>query len=99
MSFLLFHDTNVFLSFFHFADDDLESLRQLIELVKDQDVVLLLPKQVRQEFDRNRDGKVLEAVKALEDAKLPTGYPRLCHYYEEYEALATLEGLRATRRW
>jgi transposase len=54
LSFLLFLDTNVFLSFFHFADDDLESLRQLTKLVKDQDVVLLLPEQVRQEFESKR---------------------------------------------
>jgi hypothetical protein len=31
---LLFFDTNVFLSFFHFSKDDLDALRQLVVLVK-----------------------------------------------------------------
>jgi len=57
---VLFLDTNVYLSFFHFTKDDLDQLRQLAVLVKHKDVTLLLPDQVIEEFRRNRDGKVLE---------------------------------------
>jgi PIN domain len=87
MSQLLFLDTNVFLSFFHFSADDLEALRQLSVLVKRKKVTLLVPDQVVREFHRNRDGKVAEAVKQLQTAKLPTQYPRLCQDFPEYKQM------------
>ncbi len=86
---LLFLDTNVFLSFFHFSADDLESLRQLAVLVKAKKVTVLIPEQVLHEFGRNRDTKVAEALKQLEAAKLPTQYPRLCQDFEEYKEMRT----------
>jgi hypothetical protein len=39
------------------------------------------------EFHRNRDGKVAEAVKQLQTAKLPTQYPRLCQDFPEYKQM------------
>jgi predicted nucleic acid-binding protein len=100
MGLLLFLDTNVFLSFFHLSSDDLETLRQLTELVSRKHVTLLLPDQVVHEFHRNRDGKVAEALKLLEGSKLPEVYPRLCHDYPEYSELRSklteYEDLRRT---
>lgn len=58
MSLLLFLDTNVLLSFFHFADDDLESLRQLTELVKEQEVVRVQATLHRRCNSRLRDLRV-----------------------------------------
>jgi hypothetical protein len=87
LSQLLFLDTNVFLSFFHFSADDLEALRQLTVLVKGKKVTLVLPDQVVREFRRNRDGKVADALKQLETAKLPTQYPRLCQDFPEYKEM------------
>jgi hypothetical protein len=87
MSQLLFLDTNVFLSFFHFSKDDLEALRQLAVLVKAKKVTLLLPEQVVHEFRRNRDGYVAKSLKQIEDSKLPTQYPRLFQDFPEYKEL------------
>lgn len=100
MSLHLFLDTNVFLSFFHFSDDDLGELRKLTGLVKEGQITLLLPDQVRHEFGRNRDIRVAEAIRILEDSKLPTGkYPRLFHDYPEYKPLvADLEDYEKLRR-
>src|SRR6266852_4521312 len=79
---MLFLDTNVFLSFFHFSDDDLGELRKLTQLVKAGDITLLLPDQVKHEFERNRDIRVAEAIKIFDESALPTGrYPRLFHDY------------------
>jgi len=99
MSQLLFLDTNVFLSFFHFSSDDLEALRQLTVLVKGQKVKLLLPDQVIHEFRRNRDGKVAEALRQFENAKLPTQFPRLCQDFPEYGQLRShLDDYEKARR-
>jgi hypothetical protein len=96
---LLFLDTNIFLSFFHFAKDDLEALRQLAVLVKRERVTLLLPDQVVREFRRNRDGKVADALRQVENAKLPAEYPRLCQDFGEYHELrAQLDGYEKTRK-
>jgi hypothetical protein len=39
----LFIDTNILLSFYHFANDDLEELEKLIVLVKEKKVMLYIP--------------------------------------------------------
>ncbi len=96
---LLFLDTNVFLSFFHFAKDDLEALRQLAVLVKRDRVTLLLPDQVVREFHRNRDGKVADALKQVENARLPAEYPRFCQDLPEYRQLRSqLDEYEKTRK-
>jgi len=43
---LMFIDTNVFLTFYHFSNDDLEELRKLRVLLEREEVVLYLPQQV-----------------------------------------------------
>ena len=59
MSAILFVDTNVFLSFYEYSDDDLEALSQLREHLKKQHVEIILTEQVRDEFYRNRENKIL----------------------------------------
>jgi hypothetical protein len=83
----VFMDTNVFLSFFHFANDDLQELRKLTVLAQQGTVILLLPDQVTDEFYRNRDGKVLDALKQLDEARLPSQFPRFCQDLPEYAAM------------
>ena len=61
----LFIDTNVFLSFFHFAKDDLEELRKLSVLITKDQVRLHIPSQVIAEFWRNRDTKIADLLKRV----------------------------------
>lgn len=63
----LFIDTNIFLSFHHYTSDDLEELRKLAVLARQGEVELLLPKQVVDEFKRNRAGKIADALKRLRE--------------------------------
>lgn len=42
----LFIDTNVFLSFYHLSDDDLEEIRKLSVLLERGNIRLWLPQQV-----------------------------------------------------
>lgn len=80
----LFIDTNIFLSFYHLSSDDLEELRKLGVLLDKKKVTLLLPQQVIDEFRRNREVKIADALKRFRDDKLNDQFPQICKEYEEY---------------
>lgn len=83
----LFIDTNIFLSFYHLTNDDLEELHKLIVLLEKGDVILWLPEQVQDEFIRNREVKISDALKKLKERKAKGIYPAFCKDYSEYETL------------
>lgn len=83
----LFIDTNILLSFFHLSSDDLEELKKLVELVRTNAVRLHLPQQVKDEFLRNRDNKIFDALKRLQEQKLNLQFPQICRDYEDYKSL------------
>jgi predicted nucleic acid-binding protein len=87
----LFIDTNVFLSFYHLTSDDLEELRKLAVLIEQKRVVLLLPQQVVDEFRRNRETKIADAIKGLKEQRLNLQFPQICKDYPEYAELRTLQ--------
>src|SRR5687767_5372888 len=87
----LFIDTNVFLSFYHLTSEDLEELRKLTALVKDKRVRLWLPHQVDEEFSRNRENKIQDALKQLREQRLNLQFPAVCKDYGEYEMLRRLQ--------
>ena len=87
----LFIDTNIFLSFFHYTSDDLEELAKLTTLVKNGHVELLIPQQTRDEFARNREVKIADAIKRLRDQRLNLQFPQIAKDYPEYTALRDLQ--------
>ncbi len=87
----VFIDTNVFLSFYHFTSDDLEELRKLGVLLQNERVRLFLPQQVVQEFRRNRENKIADALRKLREQRLNLQFPQFCKDYEEYEHLRQLQ--------
>ncbi len=87
----LFIDTNVFLSFFHLSNDDLEELHKLAVLIEKGEITLWLPDQVKDEFKRNRENKVSEAVKKLKEQKSKPQFPQICKDYEEYPEIRELQ--------
>lgn len=86
----LFIDTNIFLSFYHFTSEDLEELNKLGVLLEQKKVRLYLPEQVVDEFRRNRENRIITALKQLQEPKLKLEYPQLCKDYEEYLTLKEL---------
>ncbi len=88
----LFIDTNIFLSFFHFTKDDLGELEKLAALIRGHKVQLWLPEQVVDEFRRNRESKIGEALKGFREQRLNLSFPQICKDYPEY---STLQKLRA----
>lgn len=87
----VFLDTNIFLSFYHLTNDDLEELRKLKVLLEKQKVVLYLPLQTVDEYWRNRENKIATALKSLKDQNLKFQFPVLCKDYQEYDALRDLQ--------
>lgn len=87
----IFLDTNIFLSFYHFTNDDLEELKKLSVLLGQGKVKLYLPEQVIQEFTRNRENKIADALKQLREQKLDLRFPQFIKEYDEFENLRQLQ--------
>lgn len=87
----VFIDTNVFLSFYHLPNDDLEELEKLSALLDNGRVLLWLPEQVRDELLRNRESKINEGLKLLRSHKLPKQYPAMSKNFDEYNRLRQYE--------
>lgn len=71
----VFIDTNVFLNFYSFPDDKSSVLDELIKILGADKINLHLPKQVEDEFWRNRESKIHAAVVDFRNASLPTAVP------------------------
>jgi hypothetical protein len=87
----LFIDTNIYLSFYHFKSDDLEELKKLAVLIKKKQLILFLPEQVVDEFYRNRENKIADAMKRLREQKIDLQFPQFCKDYPQYETLRDLQ--------
>lgn len=90
MAIHLFIDTNVYLKFYHFSNDDLEELNKLMVLMDNDQLELHLPEQIVDEFNRNRDTKLVDALKTFNNSKLNAQFPQFCKGYKEYETLKKL---------
>jgi len=83
----LYIDTNVYLTFYHFSNEDLKELKKLIALINTDNIKLYLPRQTQNEFDRNREVKIADSLDKIRSTKLNNQFPMICHNYEEYEAM------------
>lgn len=84
----LYLDTNVYLSFYHLSSEDLEELKKLAVLTKSKAVTLYLPEQTINEFNRNRDAKIADAIKRFNENKLNNIFPQIAKDYEhEFNAM------------
>jgi len=86
----LFIDTNVLLSFYHLTSEDIEELKKLIALIDSKQVMLLMPSHVEEEFHRNREGKIIDALKRLKETKFDMSFPAFCRDYSHYKELRKL---------
>ena len=83
----LFIDTNVYLTFYHYSSDDLEQLKKLLVAIQSGQVKLWLPNQVIDEFGRNREVKIADALRLFNEQKLPDKFPQICKGYDGYQHL------------
>jgi len=83
-------DTNVYLSFYHFSDNDLQKLEEILTLIKEWDLKIILPEQIKNEFIRNREVKIGDALKKIKDIKIDSSLPRILDAYPEKQELKEL---------
>ena len=87
----VFIDTNIFLSFYHYTSDDLDELRKIRFLLDSEALALWIPNQVVDEFDRNRERKIADALTKLRAQSLKLQFPEVCKDFEEYNRLRDLQ--------
>ncbi|MEH2475949.1 putative nucleic acid-binding protein [Nitrobacteraceae bacterium AZCC 2161] len=86
----LFIDTNVFLSFYHLTNEDIEELKKLVVLIDKGQITLLLTDQVKDEIRRNRGNKIIDGMKQLQQAKFQLPFPAFAKVFAEYSELRDL---------
>ncbi len=77
----LFIDSNIWLSLYHFTNDDLVQFSKLKEL-NGKSIKIFIPQQVYDEVNRNREAKLKDALRAFEVQTIKI--PVFCKEYEEY---------------
>jgi len=86
----VFIDTNIFLNFYHFTGDDLDALNSVFVSHDQGAIHVHLTDQVCDEFRRNREAKLRDALKQFRNFNLSAQLPYFMKSYEEYAALQDL---------
>lgn len=83
----VFIDTNILLDIYHLSGADLEELRKLKKMVEKGKVELLVSSQVVDEFWRNRERVVADALKNFRESKAIAKIPNMIRAYPEAKDL------------
>ena len=70
-------DTNILLNFYHFSDDTLDKLEKLIILSEAKDIQIILSEQIIHEFRRNREVKIKDTLKKIDEMEPKLLFPHL----------------------
>ena len=80
----LFIDSNIWLSLYHFTNDDLAQFSKLKDMVN-KSIRLFVPQQVYDEITRNREVKLKDALKSFDIKTFR--FPAFCKGYSEFETV------------
>jgi hypothetical protein len=80
----IFIDTNIWLDFYHLSKSDLEELRKIEALIEYKELNVYLPANIKDEFLRNRETKIADAMKHVKEAKYQKSFPTFLKDYPEY---------------
>lgn len=83
----VFIDTNILLNFFHFTKEDIDALSSVFASHEHGAATVHLTEQVCDEFLRNRENKIKDALKKFKDVKFAAQLPAFMKQYEEYELI------------
>lgn len=86
----VFIDTNILLNFFHFSRDELDALNDVFGSHEHGAAEVHLTEQVCDEFKRNRENKIKDALKRFREVKFSAELPSFMKGYEEYEGIRKL---------
>jgi len=79
----VFIDTNMLLDMYHLSGPDLEELRKFVALIENGKIEVLMPQQVVDEFWRNREGVIADALKRFDDTRAQAVVPNIIRSYPE----------------
>jgi len=88
----VFIDTNILLNFFHYSKDELDALNNVFASHKHGSATVYLTEQVCNEFKRNRENKIKDALKRFKDTRFTPQFPSFMKGYEEYGAIRDVSG-------
>ena len=83
----VFIDTNILLDIYHLSGADLEELRKLKKMVEKGKVELLVSSQVVDEFWRNRERVIADALRIFRESKATAKIPNIIRVYPEAREL------------
>jgi predicted nucleic acid-binding protein len=83
----VFIDTNILLDIYHLSGPDLDELRKIEKLVSHKKIQICMCQQVEDEFWRNREGTIADAIKKFEKTKAEQTLPNLVRTHEAIEGL------------
>ena len=86
----VFIDTNILLSFYHYAKDELDSLNNVFGSHEHGSATVHLTQQVRDEFTRNREVKIKDALSKFSGSNFSPQFPSFMKGYPEYEEIRKL---------
>ena len=86
----VFIDTNILLTFFHFTDEQLDALHNVFASHEHGAATVHLTEQIRDEFRRNREAKIKDALKRFAQTKYTTQLPSFMKAYEEFGEIRRL---------
>ena len=86
----VFIDTNILLTFFHFTNEELDGLTNVFASHEHGAATVHLTDQVRDEFRRNREVKIKDALKRFKETKFTVELPFFMKAYDEYSHIKEL---------
>lgn len=86
----VFIDTNILLNFFHFSKDELDALNDVFGSHEHGAAKVHLTQQVCDEFRRNRENKIKDALKRFNEVSYSAQLPSFMKGYDEYEQIREL---------
>jgi predicted nucleic acid-binding protein len=82
----VFIDTNVYLTFFSFTEEDLEELRKLRVAIENREVRLWTTRHVKDELQRNREARVAQSLDAIRKLKPGGKVPQMARNLADFGA-------------
>ena len=86
----VFIDTNILLTFFHFTDEELDGLQNVFASHEHGAATVHLTGQIRDEFRRNREARIKDALKRFTQTKYAVQLPSFMKAYDEYNDIRRL---------
>lgn len=86
----VFIDTNILLNFFRYSKDQLDALNKVFASHEHGTTTVYLTRQIYDEFKRNRENKIKDAITRFEEVKFSAQLPSFMKIYQEYDSIHKL---------